>query len=48
MISGNKFNNDYLVAIDYDEQNDMIIIGSQNRSRKLWECKIQSVLINKE
>ena len=30
---------EFIVAIDYDEINDMIISGSHDKSIKLWNCK---------
>lgn len=42
------FHSDYLVAIDYNERDDILIIGSHDKSIKLWDCKLETVKINKE
>ncbi|KAM3133589.1 hypothetical protein pb186bvf_014276 [Paramecium bursaria] len=39
---------DSICAIDYNEIDDILISGSDDRSIKLWDCKNQSILINKE
>ena len=39
---------EFIGAIDYDDINDAIISGSNDKSIKLWDCKRQLIIINKE
>ena len=38
----------FIRAFDYNDKDDIIISGSIDKSIKLWNCRNQSIIINKE
>ena len=36
------------MAIDYNDKDDIMVSGSGDESIKLWDCRNQGIIINKE
>ena len=38
----------YIRAIDYNEKDEIIVSGSDDKSIKLWDCRNSRIIIYKE
>ena len=36
------------LAIDYNDRDNILLVGSHDKYLKLWDCNLKTVIINKE